>query len=173
MFVEISIFTVISTLLLFGFIFAGIARFGLLPSYSDYAPFWGKAVPINNMNLWSIVTLVSAFMFCPVLLELGTGSPYQFLGFMVPLYLMIVALTPKWKTDYTQSVVHFIFAGLCAVAGLLWLGVVMHTMKIFAIVTAFILTLAMFSGSLRTSTVFWLEMIMFLSVYVTALLMVF
>ena len=170
MFIELSIFSVISTLLLFGFIFAGVARFGLLPSYSDYAPFWGKAVPINNMNLWSVVTLVSAFLLCPALLELGTASGLQFLGFLVPVYLIVVSLTPKWKTDPVQHTVHFIAAGLCAVGGLLWLGLVMKAWRLLGIVGTFILTLALFSGSLRTSAIFWVEMLMFLSVFLTVLL---
>jgi len=170
MFIELSIFSVISTLLLFGFIFAGVARFGLLPSYSDYAPFWGKAVPINNMNLWSVVTLVSAFLLCPALLELGTASAFQFLGFLVPLHLIVVSLTPRWKTDRRQCIIHFISAGLCALGGLLWLTLVMDAWRLLAIVGTFVLTLALFSGSLRSSAVFWGEMMMFLSVFLTVLL---
>ena len=85
MFTEITLFALISTLALFSFIGAGIIRFGLLRSYSSYSSKWGEAVPMNNMNLWSIVTFVAAFMLCPALLELGTASLWQFLGFLARL----------------------------------------------------------------------------------------
>ena len=170
MYIELSIFGIISTMLLFGFIFGGIARFGLLPSYSAYSSKWGQAVPINNMNLWSIVTFVAAFMLCPVLLEIGTASLWQFLGFLTPLYLIIVSLTPDWQTNLAQWRIHMIFAALCALGGLAWIFIVAHTLKVLAIVVAFVFTLAMFSGSAKSCSVFWGEMIMFLSVYISVLL---
>lgn len=172
MFIELSIFSVLATLLLFGFIFAGVARFGVLPSYSDYSSMWGKAVPMNNMNVWSIVTMLSAFLLCPALIEIGAASAWQFLGFLTPLYLIIVSLTPNWKTNITQWRVHMIFAALCALGGLAWIFLVAHTLKLFAIIVAFVFTLAMFSGLARRCSIFWGEMIMFLSVYVSTLLLI-
>ena len=40
-----------------------IKKFGLAPSYSAYNPMWDKAVPIDNMHLWSIITFVIAATF--------------------------------------------------------------------------------------------------------------
>ena len=170
MFTEIILFALISTLALFSFIGAGVIRFGLLRSYSSYSSKWGEAVPMNNMNLWSIVTFVAAFMLCPALLELGAASLWQFLGFLVPVYLITVSLTPDWKTNRGQFIVHVIAAALCALGGLGWLIFVMHALKVIACSFAFVMTMALFSGSARTCPVFWAEMFMFLSVYTTVLL---
>lgn len=170
MFTEITLFTLISTLALFSFIGAGVVRFGLLPSYSAYSSKWGQAVPMNNMNLWSVVTFVAAFLLCPALLELGAASMWQFLGFLTPVYLITVSLTPEWQTKLDQYKVHMIAAVLCATGGLGWLIFVMHALKVLGCVFAFIMTMALFSGTAKTSAIFWLEMFMFLSVYSTVLL---
>lgn len=170
MFTEITIFALISTLALFSFIGAGVARFGLLPSYSSYSSKWGAAVPMNNMNLWSVVTFVAAFLLCPVLLELGVASVWQFLGFLTPVYLITVSLTPEWETNKGQYVAHMIAAVLCSVGGLGWLVFVMHAFKVLACTFAFVMTMALFSGTAKPCWLFWVELFMFLSVYVTVLL---
>ena len=170
MFTEITLFALMSILALFSFIGAGVVRFGLLPSYSSYSSKWGKAVPMNNMNLWSMVTFVAAFLLCPALLELGAASMWQFLGFLTPVYLITVSLTPEWETDRRQYIVHMIAAALCAVGGLGWLVIVMRSLKVLACVMAFIATMALFSGTAKSCWLFWAEMFMFVSVYATILL---
>ena len=171
--IEITVFATLSALLLFSFIFAGVARFGLLNSYSAYSAKWGRAVPMNNLNLWSVVTFATAIILCPVLIELGVGSMLQFLGFLTPVYLMVVSLTPDWMTKKTQNIVHSVFAILCAIGGLLWVILIMHGFNLLCGVLVFILTLALLTGTVKTAAVFWLEMIMFSSVYLIVLLAVF
>lgn len=170
---ELTMFSVTSALLLFGFICWGVMRFGLLPSYSDYSRRWAEAVPMNNLNLWSLITAVAAFLLTPALLEFGALSAWQFLGFLVPVYLICVALTPEWKTNPTQHKLHFIFAGLCAFGGVAWLLLVRHAYWVFGIVAVFFTTLALLTGTVETSAVFWAEMIMFVSVYIVVLMALF
>ena len=165
--IELTFFSAISAILLFGFIITGVVCFGLQPSYSAYSSLWGKAVPMNNMNLWSVITLVAAFLLCPPLLELGVGSLWQFLGFLTPVYLIVVSLTPEWEINKTQHIIHMLFAILCVLGGLGWLVFIMHAYKALAIAMAFTAAMALFSGTARTSAVFWGEMLMFLSVYLT------
>ena len=172
MYIEITFFALLSTLLLFGFIILGVGRFGLLGSYSAYSSKWGKAVPMNNMNLWTMVTLVAAFALCPALLEIGAASALQFLGFLTPVYLIVVSLTPDWQTDRTQYIIHMVFAALCFAGGLAWMLLVMRGFGILCGVAAFVLTLALLSGTQRSSAVFWTEMLMFASVYLAVLLAV-
>ena len=163
-------FSIFSALLLFGFMAAGVVRFGLQPSYSDYSRFWENAVPINNMNLWSIVTCVAAFLICPALLELGTASIWQFLGFLVPVYLIVVTLTPDWYKNRKQFIVHTISAILCSIGAFLWCLFVMEAWVVLLLVAAFIFIVAIASGTGRSSLVFWLELFMFLSVYIVVFL---
>lgn len=159
------LFAMISAFLLFSFIAFGVGRFGLLRSYSGYAAKWAEAVPMNNMNLWSVITTIAAFLVVPAMVEVGAMSAFQFLGFLVPIYLIVISLTPKWATDPTQFKVHCIFTGLCALGGLLWVLLVMHGVLYFFISLAFVLTFAMLSGKLKYSAIFWVEMLMFISVF--------
>lgn len=48
---EISLFAILSAIMLFSFISIGVIKFGLQNSYSAYSIKWGNAVPLNNMNL--------------------------------------------------------------------------------------------------------------------------
>lgn len=170
---ELTIFSIISTLLLFGFIIWGVMRFGLLGSYSHYARKWGEAVPLNSTNIWTIVTLVAAFLLAPAMIELGTASLWQFLGFLVPVYLIIVSLTPEWETKRTQYIVHCIGALVCAIGAFFWLTVIMDALFVFTLVLVFVATLALLTGTEKTSAIFWAEMVMFISVYLVVLLSLF
>lgn len=162
----ILFFALVSAFLLFTFISFGVGRFGLLESYSGYAEKWAEAVPMNNMNLWSVITTICAFLILPALLEVASASALQFLGFLVPVYLIVISLTPKWASDPTQFKVHAIFTILCALCALLWVFLVMHGALYFFISLAFVLTFAMLSGRLRSSWILWVEMLMFISVFV-------
>ena len=106
----IAIITAILSFVLFsGFVILGEVVFGQLPSYSAYSTKWKVKVPLNSMNLWSLVTLIVAFLLMLSMLEIGDGSYLQFLGFFAPLYLICVCLTPDWETNSKQHKFHLIF----------------------------------------------------------------
>ena len=153
-------------LLLFGFIVAGVLKFGLLTSYSAYAKMWEGTV--STFNLWSIVTLFSAFLLCPPLITLA--APYQFIGFLTPVYLFVVALTPEWETNNTQMILHRVFSILCAIGSLIWIIFIVGTWKILLTIAGCIFLLMILTGSYR-DIVFWLEMIVFITTYLTLLLL--
>ena len=163
-----QLITIISTILFFGFIIAGVCKFGLLHSYSAYASKWGKVVGIP---LWSIITFLSAFLIMPCLIEVLAFSPFQFLGFLTPLYLIGVSLTPTWETDPVVKKWHVVLASLCAACGFLWLLLTMNWKLL--IVPVSVALLGLVTGTWKTSYVFWLEMIMFTSVYSTTLFLLF
>ena len=162
-----KLLAITSTTLLFSFIIFGVVRFGLLPSYSSYASKWGK---VWGLPIWSVVTLLSAALIMPVLIEVMSPM-FQFLGFLTPLYLIGVSLTPTWETDPVVRKWHVILAGLCAAFGVAWL---VFTMNIWLLVVPIVVSLVgVFTWSWKNNYVFWLEMIMFSSVYATALFLLF
>lgn len=167
---EISLFAILSAIMLFSFISIGVIKFGLQNSYSGYSIKWGNAVPLNNMNLWSIVTIVAAFLLCPVMLELAAGSLLQFLGFLTPVYLIIVSLTPNWYEGGKVFAIHTIFAILCMIGSLVWSIAIMHAVKVVAIIGIFYLTIALLTGTYKASAVFWIEMWLFVSTYLIVLM---
>jgi len=157
--------TIISTILFFGFIILGVVKFGILTSYSAYSSKWGDAIPIKDMNLWSIVTIISALLLTPPLIESGANDSWQFLGFLTPIYLIVVALTPNWETNNKEHIVHTTFALLCIITSLLWLFLVKQYYIQLILIMFSIMIAGTVTGTLKRCFVFWLEMLMFLSNY--------
>ena len=162
--------TITSLVLFAGFVLLGIWKFGLLDSYSAYSDKWAYAVPIKNANLWSIVTMIAAFLMCPVMIQTGHDSPWQFLGFATPVYLILVACTPNWAHNIKEHIVHSVGAIVCAIAAVAWIILVRKQFPIvwFSLLVGFIGALA--TKSLRKAYTFWGEMVMFASVYISLLI---
>lgn len=162
--------TLMSLAFFAGFILLGVRKFGLLPSYSAYSSKWTEAIPIHNANLWSIVTVIVAMLLAPALIEQGEGNPWQCLGFFAPIYLIVVAMTPRWETDKKQKRVHMVGAILCALMAFLWAALVCHTPAtvILSLMVAWIA--GVLTRSIERSLVFWAEMAMFSAVYVSLLI---
>lgn len=165
-----NVLVIISAILFFGFIAMGIGKFGLQPSYSIYSKYWGETVPLpNNLHLWSIVTIISALLLVPPMIEIGDGNSLQFLGFLTPLYLVCVALTPTWWKYDKEHILHVIFTLLCVFAALFWCIKVAAHPRIIG--TIFMLTgfsIGFFHK--EKYLVFFLEMVMFLSTYLTLMI---
>lgn len=174
--------TILSIVLMLGFVSLGVRKFGLLTSYSAYNVEWDKAVPMHNVHLWSIVTFVIAFLFMPATIELGSHNPWQFLGFFAPLYLFIVAIFPiteekpdmneyerkEWKR---KRIIHVTGAIGCAVAIVLWVILVCKLWWVCLIALAVVIGLGLATKTIKTSYVFWGEMALFISGYTSILIM--
>lgn len=161
------IIALISCLIFTSFVILGVYKFTLLASYSAYSSKWAEKVPIKGMNLWSIVTFTAAILLVPVLIELGVNNPWQFLGFFTPLYLILVSFTPEWQTNKSQYKVHVVGALSCAIAAFGWLIFVQHQLLTVIVVADILLLISLLTQTLKKSYVFWLEMIMFASVYIS------
>lgn len=165
-----NILTIISAVLLLGFIIYGVEVFGLLPSYSAYASKWTDRVHLGGLHLWSIVTIVSALLMVPPMIEAGEENALQFLGFFAPLYLIAVGLTPEWESRPKQHRVHTICAIVCALCAIVWVVVVCHLWYILVALAVLVVEIAVCMGR-KDAYVFWGEMVMFISAYVTLLAM--
>lgn len=153
------ILKLLATILFFGFIAISVYKWGIPHSYSMLAYKWNKTT-------WTIITIVTAFLITPVLIELGTLSTFQFLGFLTPVWLMLVATTPNFLTDKKQNILHNTFTGLCVVSSLLWLTLVTNYIWIGFLVMALITIIALLTKSIKSSYIFWLEMIIFLTTFI-------
>lgn len=152
--------TILSTTLFFGFIIFNTFKFSILTSYSAYGTVWGKLS--KNINIWSAITVLSAFLLTPPLIEAGVENPFQFLGFFMPVYLIAVGLTPEWETDKKQAFWHSFFAFLCAISAIIWL--ILFKACYFQIIFIFVLCTisAIWTKTWKECYVFWLEMLIFL-----------
>lgn len=157
--------TVASLVILAGFSTLSIHRFGWRLAYSSYSSKWAEAVPLHNLNIWSLVTFFVAILLMPAMIEVGEGNALQFLGFFAPLYLLVAAFTPKWETDITQHRVHFAGTVLCATASIVWIILVTHHWWVMPIGFVASAIPAYFTKTYKKSLVFWLEMALFTAVY--------
>lgn len=157
--------TLLSALVLFGFIALCVNKHGLQPSYSAYAKYWW-ARNVQNLNGWQVATTLAAFLLVPPMIEKGVGNPYQFLGFFTPIYLIAVAFTPRWEESKKEHTIHTVAAGICALYAFLWLCIIMKIWYIVLFALAIVAILGYATKSLKSSLTLWLEMVMFLSTYI-------
>lgn len=162
--------TTISLLLFTAFVTISVIKFGLLSSWSAYGLKWAKRYPMPNLNIWSAVNIVVAMLLLPPMIERSAGSPWQFLGFFAPLYLIVVGLTPNFeKVDgkwTREGVIHTFGALACAIMSTLWMA---YEWWVMLITTGVVLLLALTTKSLRESIVFWSEMALFPAAYAVLL----
>ena len=106
-----------------------------------------------------------AVLLCFSTIEAGDESPLQFLGFFAPVYLGVVALTPKWESDKKQKTIHYIGTFLCAVAAILWLIFVLRLWFYIPIALVLVSIAAYLTKTIKTSYFLWLEIALFAAVY--------
>lgn len=106
----------------------------------------------------------------PVMIEMGEDSALQCFGFFAPIYLIIVSLTPEFQTKPTQRKIHTAGAVLCAIMAFVWMILVRHAYLPIGISLVAVLLGGYATKSLKSSKIWWGEILMFLSVYLTILL---
>lgn len=154
-----------------GFIVYGSTLTGELPeSYSALGTFMDEYFPGAAINPWSIVTFAVAFLMVPPMVEAGEGSILQCLGFFAPLYLIVVSLTPRWDIDKRQHRIHTAGAIVCAVLAFAWLLLIRGHWWVVALCLALGCAAGWRTKTLPGSLVFWGEMVMFASVYLSLII---
>lgn len=102
------ILTIASAVFFFGFVYLGKRKFGLLDCYSAYGPKWGEG---KAVNLWTVVTVGTAVLLVPVIVEVGNISPnWQWAGFLAPTFICFVGMTPDYQKGGTPFWIHQIGA---------------------------------------------------------------
>lgn len=162
--------TILSLLVLGGFIAWSIALWGIPESYSALAAKWTERCPINHFHVWSLVTIAAALFIVPPMIDVATGDPLQCLGFFAPLYLVAVGCTPTWESSRREHVIHSVAAGICAACALAWMLFVLGLVVVVVICAAGATIAAVNTRTLGRCVTFWLEVVMFVSVYVSLLI---
>lgn len=159
------VLTAISFIMLFGFMFWGIFKFGIQSCYSAYAPLWDNWFP--KLNIWSMVTALSAALMVPVLLQQSEGSIYQFLGFLAPVSLFAVAGSPNYQTDKRAWWMHQIGAWSAVLFIVLYTILIPHMLWIIItyIVVALIVTGVCALCKKKDTWMLWAEQAVYLSIY--------
>ena len=156
--------TLISMLLFIGFNAIGIKKFGLLSCYSAYGEKWIPLSPAN-LNIWSVVTIISALLLVPPMLATAVGSPIQFISFFAPLYLILVGLTPDYNSTNKKNIIHQIGAWGCVIGILIWLFAIVHEWVVILPVFVLMFVIAFGTRTFKESCCYYLEMGMYLATY--------
>ena len=157
---------ILASLILFAGINAvSIKKYGLLSCYSAYGPEWdAERKKYYDINIWSLITVVTAFMIVPPMIERGADNPWQFLGFVAPVYLFLVGLTPHYLTNKTEGTIHRIGAISSLILSLIWFILVLH-MWYVPLLMITIAAILMFATKTLPSWMWWGEIAFYASVY--------
>ena len=80
---------------------------------------------------------------------------------------MITALKPNWNTSKNAFLTHSFFTLLGTLGTIVWAIFVMHAVKAVAVTGVFYMTIALLTGTLKRSAVFWAELWMFVMEYLS------
>lgn len=122
------------------------------------------------LRVWFPLMMISmAFLLMPAWLTLSINSPFQFLAFLAPSAIMFTGAAPAFKTGELENTVHMTSAIIAAITALLWVILVTHLWQVI-LLWAIVVVIIMFTNkTIKTSYIYWLETIAFLSTF-TALI---
>ena len=115
--------------------------------------------------------MISMLVIClmPCWLQLSEGSPFQFLAFLSAGALGFVGAAPAFKSSSLENSVHQVSAYFCAACAILWIILVTPYWYVVLIVLGIVAALAIVTKTWKTSYIYWLEMVAFVSTFITIL----
>lgn len=163
-------FCIMSALILGWFVSSSVVRFGFLRSFSSYEKKWEEIFSSKFVNVWGAVMLLCGCLLAVGMLPLATLTPLHYLGFLSPLYLIVISFTPDWGTSKAQYIIRTFFTILCFFGGLVWLTAAMKAYFLTVLVFMFSASFALFTRTGQTSFIFWLEVFMYLTIYLVVII---
>lgn len=103
----------------------------------------------------------------PAWLEISAGSMLQFLAFLAAASIAFVGAAPTFKNGGMDYKVHSISAYCAAAFSILWVILVSKLWIMPIIWLVFITLLAILTKSVKTSTIYWLETVAFMSTFIS------
>lgn len=146
-----------------------IIRFGVLTSLSNTYYLY-NSIKKGLGVVFSITLSIVGGLLLPAWLDISDGSNFQFLAFLCCAMIIFVAYAPQFKDDKLTSTVHTASAILSAICGLLWIFIVTPFWYVPLIMGIIFVLIGFITKSLKRCYVYWLEMIAFISTYVTIIL---
>jgi hypothetical protein len=114
------------------------------------------------------IMMVSLVVFLmPAWLEISAGSVLQFLAFLAAASIAFVGAAPTFKNGGMDYRVHSISAYCAALFSILWV-ILVSKLWIMPIIWLVLITLlAILTKSVKTSTIYWLETVAFMSTFMS------
>ena len=122
------------------------------------------------LKIWFPIMMISlAFLLMPAWIEISEGSTFQFLAFLAPSAIIFTGTSSAFKSSQLENVVHMTGAICAAITSLLWVVLVTHLWTMILFWFFIIVTIMFITKTIKTSYVYWLETVAFLSTF-TAIL---
>lgn len=142
-----------------------LSLFGVPKSLSmTYYLFKERSNSFKYLFPGMIVTI--CMLLIPSWIELSDGSNFQFMSFLSPAALMFVGFTPAFNDGDMYKTIHNIAAYTCATFAMLWIILVTPFWYVILIVLGVMIIAAIATNSWKTSYVYWLEMVAFVSLFI-------
>ena len=117
-----------------------------------------------------IMMISTAGLLLPAWLDISQNSPFQFLSFLACAGIMFTGAAPTFKASKMENRVHMISAIIAAVCAILWIILVTNCEWVIGLWFIGILVNAIVTKTIKTSYIYHLETIAFMSTFCTLLL---
>lgn len=150
--------------------FAALSIFGVPRSLSNTFYLYQERTPWQRF-LFPAMMVSMAFLLMPAWIELSATSPFQFTAFLGAAGIVFTGAAPAFNSSKMENRVHTISAIFAAVFSLLWIILVAKIWWFIVAWAVLVLSVSLLTKTLKTSYVYWLETIAFLSTFTAIMTM--
>lgn len=115
--------------------------------------------------LFPIMMIFMGISLLPAWLEISEGSNLQFMVFLAILGILFTGSAPAFNNSSVENKVHMTSAILAAIFALLWIILVANLWYVIIVWFVVMLLIALLTNSVKTSYIYWLETIAFISTF--------
>lgn len=119
--------------------------------------------------LFPIMMVSMAGLLMPAWIEISEGSYFQFLTFLAAGGIMFTGMAPAFESSDLENAVHMSSAIAAAVFALLWCIIVAKLWYFVLIWAVIIFLIAIFTKTTKTSYIYWLETVAFMSTFTSVI----
>ena len=110
-----------------------------------------------------MLTMAGALL--PAWLEISEGSDLQFMAFLAAAGIIFTGSAPAFKSSSLENSVHMTSAVVAAIFALLWVALVANLWYVILVWLIAITVIAFLTKSVKSSYIYWLETVAFLSTF--------
>lgn len=158
------ILSLIALMLFILYVGVAISNFGIPKSISNtYYLYEEKAKGLGY--LFTAFLWIEAFLIVSIMIDMGDGSPWQFVGFLCPAGLAFCGCAVLSEDKHTlEGYVHYIGAYTGAIAGVVWCCIFIDAKVVLTALlclSVLFVVCASCTQTLRSSFTFWSELAVF------------
>lgn len=117
--------------------------------------------------LFPAMMTMLTILLMPCWIQMSEGSPFQFTAFLSAAGILFVGSAPAFLDSSLENMVHQVSAYLCAAFAMLWIILVTPYWYVILIVLGIVSAVAIVTKTWKTSYIYWLEMVAFVSTFIS------